>query len=213
LRSAQMVDGNRSVDQPHDRPKRIRRSLRSPRIASTYWPPSKPRSRHEPGERRAPGPIERGYLLRVATRERYRRPGWVDRHIVEPTIRGLTRAGISVAGLHVLEVRGRRSGEVRRVAVAVLPFGGNRYLVAPRGETQWARNLRASGGGELVLGRRRESVRAVELPDSDKEPVLREYVRRWKLEVGRFFDGVGAGSTVDEFARIAPDHPVFRIEA
>ena len=127
-------------------------------------------------------------------------------------IRGLARVGISVFGLHVLEVRGRRSGEVRRVAVAVLPFGGDRYLVAPRGETHWVRNLRAARAGELVLGRRRERFRAVELPDSEKEPVLREYVRKWKFEVGRFFDGVGPGSEAAEFARIAPDHPVFRID-
>ena len=127
-------------------------------------------------------------------------------------IRGLARVGIGVSGLHVLEVRGRRSGEVRRVAVAVLPFAGSRYLVAPRGETHWVRNLRAARAGELVLGRRRERFRAVELPDSEKEPVLREYVRRWKFEVGRFFDGVDAGSEAGEFTRIAPDHPVFRID-
>lgn len=144
-------------------------------------------------------------------RERYRRPGWVDRHIIGPVILGLTRAGITVAGLHVLEVRGRRSGEVRRVAVAVLPFDGDRYLVSPRGETQWVRNLRAAGGAELAVGRRRERFRAVELANSEKEPVLREYVRKWRLEVGRFFDGVGAGSEAAEFLRIAPDHPVFLI--
>ena len=52
-----------------------------------------------------------------------------------------------------------------------------------------------------------------EIPDGDKEAILREYLRRWKWEVGQFFDGVGPQSPAAELERIAPDHPVFRIEA
>jgi hypothetical protein len=87
-----------------------------------------------------------------------------------------------------------------------------RYLVAPRGHTQWVRNLRAAGEGELLLGRRRERFVGAELPDSDKEPILRAYLRRWKWEVGQFFGGVDADSPSAELRRIAPDHPIFRIE-
>jgi deazaflavin-dependent oxidoreductase (nitroreductase family) len=112
----------------------------------------------------------------------------------------------------VLEVRGRKSGEWRSTPVNLMPFGGSQYLVAPRGHTQWVRNLRASGGGRLRVGRRAEEFTAEEVPDSDKAPLLRAYLERWKWESGAFFEGVGPDSTDEELLRIAPDHPAFRIE-
>jgi|SRR5579862_5120327 len=148
----------------------------------------------------------------MGTRPRYRRPDWFTRKLFNPVVAGFTRLGISVAGSRVLEVPGRKSGTPRRTPVNLLAFDGKRYLVAPRGETQWVRNLRVAGSGNLLLGRRREPFRASEIPDVDKEPILREYLQRWKWEVGVFFDGVGPDSSADELARIAPDHPVFRIE-
>jgi hypothetical protein len=84
--------------------------------------------------------------------------------------------------------------------------------VAPRGETQWVRNLRAAGGGELRLGGRSEAFRAVELDDAQKPPVLRAYLARWRFEVGRFFAGVSATPSDDELRAIAGGYPVFRIE-
>jgi deazaflavin-dependent oxidoreductase (nitroreductase family) len=121
---------------------------------------------------------------------------------------------VSVWGSRVLRVRGRKTGEVRTTPVNLLTYNGTRYLVAPRGETQWVRNIRASdGAGELALGRKVEPFRAVELSDDQKPEVLRAYLKRWKPEVGVFFDGVSADSTDEEVARIAPDHPAFRIEA
>ena len=142
----------------------------------------------------------------------YKAPTWLDRRIVNPVIAGLTRLGLSVWGSRILEVPGRKSGEPRRVPVNVLTLDGARYLVAPRGHTQWVRNLRAAGGvGQLLLGGRREAFTATEVGDVDKEPILRAYLRRWKWEVGQFFDGVGPDSPPEDFARIAPDHPVFRI--
>jgi deazaflavin-dependent oxidoreductase (nitroreductase family) len=123
----------------------------------------------------------------------------------------LTRLGVSVAGSRVLEVKGRKTGEPRRTPVNPLTLDGNRYLVAPRGHTQWVKNLRASNRGRLLVGRRAEEFTATELPDEEKPPVLREYLRRWKWEVGAFFDGVGPDSGDDELRRIAPDHPIFRV--
>lgn len=123
----------------------------------------------------------------------------------------LTKLGISVAGSRVLEVRGRKSGEWRRTPVNLLTFEGDLYLVAPRGHTQWVRNLRASGRGRLVLGRHTENFTAAELEDGEKPDLLRSYLKKWKWEVGAFFDGVGPGSEDAELHRIAPDHPVFRI--
>jgi deazaflavin-dependent oxidoreductase (nitroreductase family) len=126
-------------------------------------------------------------------------------------VAALTRAGVSVAGSRILEVRGRKTGEPRRTPVNLLTYEGTRYLVAPRGHTQWVRNLRVQGEGRLLLGRRAEPFNAVELADEDKLPILRAYLKRWKWEVGAFFDGVDADSGEDQLRRIAPDHPVFRI--
>lgn len=130
---------------------------------------------------------------------------------MNPLIAGLTRLGVSFWGSRILEVRGRKSGEPRRVPVNPLSLGGNRYLVAPRGHTQWVRNLRAAGEGQLLRGPRREHFTATEIDDAEKEEILRAYLRRWKWEVGQFFDGVGPDSPTAEFDRIAPDHPIFRI--
>jgi deazaflavin-dependent oxidoreductase (nitroreductase family) len=123
----------------------------------------------------------------------------------------LTRAGLSIAGSRVLEVRGRKSGEPRRTPVNLLPLDGARYLVAPRGNTQWVRNLRAGGEGRLLAGRRGEDFTAAEVADEDKPPILRGYLKRWKWEVGVFFEGVGPDSTDEELRAIAPNHPIFRI--
>ncbi len=142
----------------------------------------------------------------------YQQPGWFTNHVFNPIVAGLTRLGLSVWGSRVLRVRGRTSGQWRSTPVNLLTLDGRRYLVAPRGHTQWVRNLRVVGSGELALGRRREAFRAVEVADDEKLPVLRAYLRRWKAEVGVFFGGVGPDSPDDELRRIAPDHPVFRIE-
>jgi deazaflavin-dependent oxidoreductase (nitroreductase family) len=141
----------------------------------------------------------------------YRQPGPFDRYVFNPLVAGLTRIGISVWGSRVLEVNGRKTGTPRRVPVNLLELDGATYLVAPRGHTQWVRNLRAAGSGYLLLGRRRRAFTADELADADKEPVLRAYLKRWKWEVGQFFDGVSADSGADELGRIAPDHPVFHV--
>ncbi|HEY2653647.1 MAG TPA: nitroreductase family deazaflavin-dependent oxidoreductase [Solirubrobacteraceae bacterium] len=143
--------------------------------------------------------------------EHYKRPGWFTTNVFNRIVAVLTRAGISVWGSRVLEVPGRKTGEPRRTPVNLLNLGGTRYLVAPRGHTQWVRNLRASGHGKLWLGKRAEPFTATELPDDEKPPVLRAYLKRWKAEVGVFFGGVGPDSSEEDLRRIAPDHPVFRL--
>lgn len=143
----------------------------------------------------------------------YRRPGWFTRHVANRVVVGLTRAGISVWGSRVLEVKGRKTGQPRRLPVNLLGYEGHDYLVAPRGEAEWVRNVRADDGRlALLLGRGREERRATEIPDAGKVPVLRAYLTRWKAEVGMFFDGVGPDSTDEEIAAIAPRHPVFLLE-
>jgi deazaflavin-dependent oxidoreductase (nitroreductase family) len=141
----------------------------------------------------------------------YRRPGWFTRQVFNRAVATLTRMGVSVWGSRILSVRGRSSGVMRSTPVNVLTVADARYLVAPRGETQWVRNIRVAGGGELTRGRRREPIAVREIGDDDKVEILRAYLRRWKAEVGVFFDGVSASSSAEELRRIAPDHPVFLV--
>jgi deazaflavin-dependent oxidoreductase (nitroreductase family) len=146
-----------------------------------------------------------------ASTARYVAPGWFTRRVFNPVIAILTRLGVSLAGSRVLAVRGRRSGEWRHTVVNVLTHDGERYLVAPRGTTQWVRNLRASGTGTLRVGRRVEDVEAIELADGEKGPILRAYVDRWGWEVGAFFEGVDKDATDEQLATLAPDFPAFRL--
>jgi deazaflavin-dependent oxidoreductase (nitroreductase family) len=150
--------------------------------------------------------------MEAAATGHYKRPGWFTKNVFNRIVAGLTRLGVSVWGSRVLEVRGRTSGEWRRTPVNLLTLDGERYLVSPRGHSQWVRNMRVSGGGRLLLGPRSESFSAVELDDDEqKVPVLRAYLKRWKAEVGVFFDGVGPDSSEQELREIAAKHPVFRL--
>src|SRR3954469_21285510 len=88
--------------------------------------------------------------------QRYQKPDFFTKHVFNPIVAALTRMGVSVAGSRVLEVKGRKTGEPRRTPVNLLTVDGTRYLVAPRGDTQWVRNLRVRGDGRLLLGRRAE---------------------------------------------------------
>ena len=135
---------------------------------------------------------------------------WMDR-LSRRIVQSLTGMGISLLGSRILYVRGRKSGEWRTTPVNLLSYEGERYLVAPRGHTQWVRNMRVAGGGELHLGRRTEVFTATELADERKVAVLRAYLKRWKWEVGMFFDGVGPNASDEKLLEIAPGYPVFRI--
>jgi deazaflavin-dependent oxidoreductase (nitroreductase family) len=141
----------------------------------------------------------------------YRAPGWFTRNVFNRAVAFLTGRGVSVLGSRVLAVKGRASGQWRTTPVNLLEVGGRRYLVAPRGETQWVRNLRAAGAGELRLGRRAERFGCRELADEEKVPVLRAYLRRWKAEVGIFFEGVGPDSADEQIRAIAARHPAFEV--
>jgi len=145
----------------------------------------------------------------TAATDRYLAPNGFTRKVFNPFVARLTRMGISVWGSRVLEVRGRTSGELRSTPVNVLTVDGVRYLVAPRGITAWVRNVRVAGACRLRVGRRVEEVVVTELADAVKPEILRAYLRRWKWEVGQFFDGVGLDATDDQLLAIAPGYPVF----
>ena len=141
----------------------------------------------------------------------YRAPGWLTRNVFNEAVAFLTRHGVSILGSRVLAVRGRTSGAWRTTPVNLLNHRGRRYLVSARGEGQWVRNLRVAGTGELRVGQRTEAFRGRELTDEEKAPVLRAYLKRWKIEVGAFFDGVGPDSSDAEILAIAAKHPAFEV--
>ncbi|MFE9625119.1 nitroreductase/quinone reductase family protein [Streptomyces sp. NPDC006527] len=123
----------------------------------------------------------------------------------------LARRGLSIAGTAEMSVRGRKSGRMQRIPVNPHTYEGAQYLVSARGHSQWVRNMRVAGGGELRVGRKVRTFSAVELPDAEKLPILRTYLEKWGWEVNQYFNGVTAGSTDEEIAAAAQDHPVFRI--
>ena len=101
-----------------------------------------------------------------------------------------------------LAVRGRKSGQWRTVSVNVLEVDGTRYLLAPRGETEWVRNLRVSGEGELRHRGRVERFRATEVPVPERAALMQAYLERWRSEVRREFEALPDPA----------DHPTFRLE-
>ncbi|MDX3384303.1 nitroreductase family deazaflavin-dependent oxidoreductase [Streptomyces niveiscabiei] len=123
----------------------------------------------------------------------------------------LARHGLSLAGSAELSVKGRTSGRMLRLPVNPLTHAGAQYLVSARGHSQWVRNMRAAGGGELRVGRKVREFTAVEVPDAEKTDILRTYLKKWGWETDQFFHGVSAKSSDEEIAAAAGDHPVFRI--
>jgi deazaflavin-dependent oxidoreductase (nitroreductase family) len=122
----------------------------------------------------------------------------------------LVRLGLGPAHMRVLEVRGRRSGRLYTLPVDLLELDSHCYLVAPRGRTQWVRNVAASERITLRRGASRTVYALRPLGDAEKPPVLKAYLDRFRGEVGRFFP-VPAGSPVDAFAALAPRYPAFAL--
>lgn len=155
-------------------------------------------------------PIDRDADRDATRTDRYLAPSGADRAF-NATVQWLTRHGVSIWGSRVLTVRGRRSGQPRSTPVNLLVLDGERYLVAPRGVTEWVRNARAAGEVELRVGRRVERVALVEIPLEQRPAVLRVYLRRWGWEVGRFVDGLTKDSSDAELLAAAPGLPVLRL--
>jgi deazaflavin-dependent oxidoreductase (nitroreductase family) len=141
----------------------------------------------------------------------YKRPSRLTRVVVNGPVKLAVRLGLSPRGSQMLTVRGRKTGEPRTVPVNPLEYDGDTYLVAPRGETNWSRNLRAVGEGELRVGRRRRRFRAGELEDAEKPPLLRAYLSRWEPETKWQFE-TAADASDERLREIAPLHPVFRLD-
>lgn len=110
----------------------------------------------------------------------------------------------------VLEVAGRRSGRLRRTAVNCVEYEGQRYLVSPRGGTEWVRNVRAAGGHAYLRRGKRREVRLEEVPPEGRAPIVQKYLRENTLATRRYF-GIGPEAPLADFEAIAQRHPVFRI--
>lgn len=118
--------------------------------------------------------------------------------------------GLAPSYNYLLEVRGRKTGRIYSTPVSLLELNGKRFLVAPRGTTQWVRNAEASGEVMLKRGRSRQGFRLRALSDAEKLPVLKAYLDRFKMAVQRYFS-VKAGSPPEAFAAVAEKYPVFEL--
>lgn len=118
--------------------------------------------------------------------------------------------GIGLSHNYLLEVRGRKTGKTYSTPVNVLEYKGKRYLVAPRGYTQWVRNVETSGEGVMVRGARRDKTKLRALADEEKPEILKAYLDRFKPTVQRYFP-IAAGSPVDAFAPYTSRYPVFEL--
>ncbi len=141
----------------------------------------------------------------------YKRPGFLTTNVLNKVMILATKVGLSPSGAYTLAVAGRTSGNVRTMPVNPLTFEGKRYLVAPRGDTHWVRNLRAAGTAELRLGRKKESIHVAEVVDGEKAPILKAYLDRWGSVTATHF-GVPKTYTAADIERIVPRSPVFVIQ-
>jgi deazaflavin-dependent oxidoreductase (nitroreductase family) len=126
-------------------------------------------------------------------------------------IRWLAELGISIAGTRALRVRGRKSGKQRGVVINLLTVDGVDYVVSPRGNTQWARNVRAAGVVEMGPRWRRQRSEINEVTDAAKPELLRHYLARWYWQVKDYVVGLTPDSTDEQLRAAAPLIPVFAL--
>jgi deazaflavin-dependent oxidoreductase (nitroreductase family) len=143
---------------------------------------------------------------------RYEQPNRAAR-AANAAIRWLAEMGISIAGTRALRVRGRKSGKQRSVVINLLTVDGVDYLVSPRGNTQWARNVRAAGVVEMGPRWRSEHLQVTEVDDAAKPEVLRRYLARWYWQVKGYVAGLTPESSDEQLRAAAPTIPVFVLTA
>ena len=141
----------------------------------------------------------------------FRQPSAVER-LFNRCYGFLVGLGLAPKYNYLLQVRGRKSGKLYSTPIDLLEIGGKRYLVAPRGRTQWVRNAEAAGEVTLKRGSSRQSFRLKPIPDAEKPPLLKAYLDNFKMAVQRYFP-VPAGSDTQVFVPIAANYPVFELEA
>lgn len=130
------------------------------------------------------------------------------RRVINRVLKPLAKHGLAGQHVYVLAVPGRKTGKRYETPVNLIE-DGDRWLVAPYGEVNWVRNARAAGEVELTRARDTETLRIEETPPEQAAPVLMQYLKAVAV-VRPFFD-VKPDSSIDEFVREAPRHPVFRL--
>ena len=143
---------------------------------------------------------------------RYEEPNQVAQ-AANSVIRWLAEMGISIAGTRALRVRGRKSGKQRAVVINLLTVDGVDYVVSPRGNTQWARNVRAAGVVETGPRWRRRQTVASEVDDAAKPELLKRYLDRWYWQVKGYVAGLTPDSSEEQLLAAAPTIPVFALTA
>lgn len=139
----------------------------------------------------------------------FRKPNPVEAFF-NRTLGFLVGLGIGPDYLHLLRVRGRKTGRTYSSPVNLLELDGKLFLVAPRGRTQWVRNAEATAEISLKRGRAQNKYRLRAVPDDDKPKILKLYLEKYKSAVQRFFP-VPAGSAAESFRAIAQNYPVFEL--
>jgi deazaflavin-dependent oxidoreductase (nitroreductase family) len=136
-------------------------------------------------------------------------PTLFDR-IINRAFGALVKLGLGLSHNFLLEVHGRKSGRIYSTPVNLLEYNGKKYLVAPRGDTQWVRNVIVSQRATLVKGRKRENIRLQLIAVEARSELLKAYLDHYKLTVQRYFP-IPASSPVEKFASLATRYPVFEI--
>jgi hypothetical protein len=122
----------------------------------------------------------------------------------------LVRLGLGLRHNYLVQVPGRKTGLVHSTPVDLLEFKGKRFLVAPRGRTQWVRNAEAAGEIVLKKWRKRQEFHIRIVSDGEKPEILKAYLDRFKLTVQRYFP-VRAGSKPWDFVEVTERYPVFEL--
>jgi len=122
----------------------------------------------------------------------------------------LVGLGLGFSYNYLLEVRGRKSGKLYSTPINLLELKGRRFLVAPRGRTQWVRNAEVAGEVTLKKGSSRAKFPLRPIPDAEKPEILKAYLDAFKREVQQYFP-VPAGSPPAAFAELTLSYPVFEL--
>jgi deazaflavin-dependent oxidoreductase (nitroreductase family) len=123
----------------------------------------------------------------------------------------LSGLGLTPRILLTLQVKGRKSGRLRTNILVGVPYGGQRYLVSMLGDgSEWVRNLRAAGGEAFIKRGESRPVQLTEIPPEERAPILKAYCQ--VATSGRHHFPISHAAPESEFAAIAADYPVFRID-
>ena len=146
-----------------------------------------------------------------STLPEFRAPSAVER-LFNRIFGSLVGLGLGFSYNYLLQVRGRKSGRSYSTPINLLELAGKRFLVAPRGRTQWVRNAEAAGEVTLKKGRKQQRFRLRPVPDTEKPEILKAYLDNFKREVQRYFP-VPAGSPIPAFTQVTQNYPVFELIA